>query len=240
MIKMQHTPEGFFCPDFSRVILHENGDTEYVINRNLSFLMVNLFMLKEAEEVYLNLKEVILKTKLFEENTKGVERKIKLFAGYREDKVNRYFSGESKSIFFDVDQIFKLDDLFSSYRFLCDADILYKGEVVEINKLSEAMQAQVVETMNDLGFVYDLRPEEYRSFFSIKRVKTIVKRKDYEKGGKVVMRKNQLILKGVGGSILIAIGSAILLVGVTVVQKSASTLLGIDKEIILIENDEEA
>lgn len=238
MIKMQMSGDARFTPDFSRILLRVDGTCEYLISRDISLSLMNLFVLHEEEEVYLTMRELIIASSIFEDR-RLIDRKIKLFEMHEEDRVRRFFVGDLQSVFFESDQIYRLDELVMKTRILCDAEILYKGQPTEINKLPEAGQRAVVDAMNLLGFVYDLSPEEYRGHFNKKRVKIIAKRKDYEKGGVKPMKKSQLILKGIGGSFLVAVGASIAIAGTVIVSKAAQTLFGLDKEVILIEDNED-
>lgn len=239
MIKVEYIPGKHFTLDFARVILRPDGTFEYMISRTLSLSFTNLLMLHEDTQVYVTLKEIISSLKLFEDSDRAIDRKLKLFGPHEEDRIKRYFDGEGKQIFFDSDQVFKLEEAFDRYVFLADAEILFEGQLAELNKLKSTHQRAVIDAMLAIGLVYDLDPEMYRGFANLKKVKVIAKRTNYQEGGVKIMSKSKLIWKGIGGSILVAIGSGVLITGVTVVTKAASTLLGIEKEIILIENDEE-
>lgn len=239
MIKVEYVPGKNFAPDFSRAILRVDGTFEYMINRHLSFSFTNLCMLHEDTQVYVTLREIISSLKVFEDSERTIDRKLKLFAPHEEDRVRRYFEGEGKQIFFDSEQVYKLEETFDKYPFLADAEILLDGELTELGKLKPAQQRAVVDTMLSLGLVYDLDPETFRGFSNLKKMRVIAKRTNYQEGGVKIMSKAKLIWKGIGGSILIAVGSGLLITGATVVTKAASTLLGIEKEVILIEDDEE-
>ncbi len=53
------------------------------------------------------------------------------------------------------------------------------------------------------------------------------------------MKKSQLIMKGIGGSFLVAVGASIAIAGTVIITKTAQTLFGIEKEVILIEDDKD-
>lgn len=238
VIKVEYQPGKYFTPDFSRVIVRADKSFEYVISKDLSLSFINLFMIHEESTMYADLTEFIVNMKLFDDAARTVERKIRLFETYEEDRVRRYLTNESRTIFFDFDQVYKIDELFHKFQFLADAEILLNGAIVEMKKLTPYQQRIITDTMHELGLIYDLTPEEFRAFSSVRHARIISKRKDYQTKGVKFMTKGNLIFKGIGGAILVAIGSAVVITGIAIVERSATTLLGIQKDVILVSNDE--
>lgn len=238
MIRVEFDPNTKFIPDFNRVALRENGSFEYFINQRLSLNFINLIMVTVKDgAIFTDLRDVIIKMELFEGSAKLIPSRIRLFKNHEEDKVKRFMKKQSRSVFFDSDEVSKLEELFQSYNFIADAILMYEGKEVEFINLSRVMQKQLTETMRECGLIYEMSFDEYRDHKNIVRYKKLVSKTQYGKGGVDLVSKNKLIAKTILGAALIGLGGLVVASGFLMSSKSMAALGGMVKEVILVEND---
>jgi len=239
MLKTGLESNKFFTPDFERIYLNQDGSFSYVIDAELSLIFDRVSFIEEGVRS-MPLKDVIYDLNIIEDARRIIERRLRMFTPYKEDRIERFLSGETRNVFFDAEQCFKLKEIFSDIVFSTEGDVLLNGALCEIKKLSPAQRSKLVSTMHALGLSYELTPEEFIGFKTTKRVKVIAKRSEYEKGkGTKHMSKSSLMLKAVGGGLILAVGAIASIAGVNIISKATSLLLGLEKEVILIEEDEE-
>jgi len=239
MFKVEFRPNEEIELSFSNIIPREEGSFEYFITPRLSIDFYNLSLISDEEILYKGLADLIVELKLID-NAKSILRtKSNLFQEYEEDRINRFFSKQSKSIFFDSEQCFRIEEFFASTSLNVDAEVLYDGEAVDIKKLKLSDRSRVICFLENLGAIYEMEPREYVSYSNIKKYKKLVKRSEFREGGAVTLSKKQLIAKVAGGGLLLAVGGVIATAGAITAKKSLSVLMGIDKEIILVEDTED-
>lgn len=221
---------------FDRVALRKDGTFEYFLTQDLVLLFDGLTARQDGEPLDTDLIEVIVKTKLFENAQSILRTKMTLFEEHEEDRLKRFFSNQSKSLFFDSDHIAALNNLFESAIFDVDVSILYKGEFTTFIKLRPIDQEKVMAAMRTLNIVVELTYDEFRGYGDVRKVKAFTKRSKFRKGG-IIMSRKKLIGRVVSGSFLLAVGGAVALFGATIVKNAAETLLGISSDVILVEDD---
>jgi hypothetical protein len=239
MFKVEFRPNEEKHLEFCNIILREDGTFEYFITPRLSVEFFDLALISNDDILYKDLMSLIIELKLFE-NAKSILRtKFHLFEEYEEDRVNRFFAKQSKSIFFDSEQCFRLEEFLASTSINMNAEILYEGKPTEIKKLKLTDKAKIVSFLDNLDAIYEMTPREYLSYSNIRRYKKLVKRTEFEKGGAVTLTKKQLIGKVIGGGLLLAVGGIVATTGIMTASKSLSVLMGVNKEVILVEDEQD-
>ena len=237
-LRVEFDPVRKFKLPFESVALNEDGSFEYYLTPRLRLSFFNLVVVTGQDMKFTTLKDLIIATNLFENAKVILRTRINMFRDHQEDRVKRYFNNLNKTLFFDTDHAFRLEELFVTHYMIADVSVVYDGKDTELKKLKPSDQAKVIQACQTLGIVYEMNPVEYRDYMNIKKYRYLKKRSDLDKkGGVETMSRFQLMVKVAGGALIMAAGSVALITGGLTIQKAVGSLIGLDKEVILVSDD---
>ena len=234
MLRAEFNPSDPMNIDFEAVIVDEDS-FELFIDRHLSFKFENLAIVDADEIVLTSLSKILTKDKSFGIGEAMLKRRIIQARNFEEDRIQAFFGRFKKPMFFNSEEASLMAGFFEQTHIIADAEIHFNGKPVELKGLPLANQLLIVAAMESIGLYNMQEPAEYMRQAQIKRYRKLTTKKDYRKEVRVM--KKMTLYKNIGlGALALATGGALAIAGGLVVGKNLSDLLGLTKEVILIEN----